>query len=430
MKRLYILIVIYISCLSNSEAQKIRINFDKISSLDDDGFHITILYKKPIENLVLPDIDTTGALFFDLFYSWDIDDDEIISIMVIKEVENDFLYADLNNDEDLTNDISPIKFSTDKNEITLEINYKHDPLQVTRYSLLRTPKIPDSSKNMFFKEDGSLNKRFLELMKSSSDHYSDLNSDKGMLYFDYRITLKYTYFPFENNTIKLGLFDYNNNGIYLDNKDWLMVDLNKDSILTSINTLEVFLLNDIFRIGNQNYKVLNTDKYGNWIELQKTEEKETNYYIRELNETYAENLNVHGQKMELENNLWKKSFININNDSISLKNYSGKYLLLNFWGDWCLPCISEIPDLIKARKTITNNKFEIISFLYTQNLNRAKEVIKKYQMDWNQILLEDQIKEKFKIIQFPTNILIFPDGKSALRFSQIKYDLLQKIITN
>ena len=51
---------------------------------------------------------------------------------------------------------------------------------------------------------------------------------------------------------------------------------------------------------------------------------------------------------------------------IALKNYKGKYVLLDFWASWCGPCRREMPNLVKLYKECKNKDFEIIGISLDQ----------------------------------------------------------------
>jgi hypothetical protein len=102
--------------------QLTRVELTKRTPTDDEGVHVTAFYKEPKEFLIFPEVDRTQALFFDVFYSRDVDDDYTVSALVLKKDDWDELYIDVNNDENLTNDGSPFLFPHNQNEFLYEDN--------------------------------------------------------------------------------------------------------------------------------------------------------------------------------------------------------------------------------------------------------------------------------------------------------------------
>lgn len=48
--------------------------------------------------------------------------------------------------------------------------------------------------------------------------------------------------------------------------------------------------------------------------------------------------------------------------TVSLKQYRGKIVVLNFWASWCPPCLEEFPSLIQLQKDMPNVVILAISF--------------------------------------------------------------------
>ena len=92
-----------------------------------------------------------------------------------------------------------------------------------------------------------------------------------------------------------------------------------------------------------------------------------------------------------------------------------------------MPCRNEIPDLVKASKKY-NTKLKIVSFLKTNNIEKAKELISQSKIDWVQIELDENLENKFKINGFPTNLLLLPDGIKYLREGELNEDFFEKYI--
>ena len=94
---------------------------------------------------------------------------------------------------------------------------------------------------------------------------------------------------------------------------------------------------------------------------------------------------------------------------ISLENFKGKYVLLDFWAEWCAPCIAEFPHLKELYSKTDRTKFEIIGIAGQSTPNGIKRLIEQHELTWSQILSND-IVAMYGITSFPTTILINPDG--------------------
>jgi len=54
----------------------------------------------------------------------------------------------------------------------------------------------------------------------------------------------------------------------------------------------------------------------------------------------------------------------LNGKTVSLEDFKGKVILLNFRATWCPPCCAEIPELIKWQKEYENQGLQIIGITY------------------------------------------------------------------
>ena len=72
------------------------------------------------------------------------------------------------------------------------------------------------------------------------------------------------------------------------------------------------------------------------------------------------------------------------NSEVSFEKFpKDKYVLINFWGTWCKPCIDEIPNLVKFWKE-NKDKIYLISVLYDNEsqIEKARQIIEENGMDW------------------------------------------------
>ena len=78
--------------------------------------------------------------------------------------------------------------------------------------------------------------------------------------------------------------------------------------------------------------------------------------------------------------LFSVSGINYNGKILSLKNYRGKIVLVNFWATWCPPCRDEIPRLEKFYKLHKKDGFAIIGLsVNNQGKNYVLHFIKTFK---------------------------------------------------
>ena len=104
---------------------------------------------------------------------------------------------------------------------------------------------------------------------------------------------------------------------------------------------------------------------------------------------------------------------------VSLDQYKGKVLLLDFWATWCGPCVAELPNVIAAYGKYHSKGFEIVGISLDQP-NQKDKVVKftqDKQMPWRQIYdgkyWQADNAVAFGIQAIPFTLLIGKDGAIA-----------------
>lgn len=99
-----------------------------------------------------------------------------------------------------------------------------------------------------------------------------------------------------------------------------------------------------------------------------------------------------------------------------LSEFRGKYLLLDFWGTWCGPCLAEFPTLRTARERFADRGFEILGIDYEKGgtLEHARAVVKERGVTWPNAApdsVKELVEDVLRITAFPTKILVGSDGR-------------------
>lgn len=100
---------------------------------------------------------------------------------------------------------------------------------------------------------------------------------------------------------------------------------------------------------------------------------------------------------------------------VNLHNYRGKYLLLDFWASWCVPCRAENPNVLMAYQKFKERNFDVLAVSVDKDRKLWLDAIKADRLPWTQIsdlqAFSNQVALKYRINQVPSNYLISPDGK-------------------
>ena len=70
----------------------------------------------------------------------------------------------------------------------------------------------------------------------------------------------------------------------------------------------------------------------------------------------------------------------INGKMVSLKDFRGKVLILDFWATWCPPCRQEIPQFVDLYSQYKEKGFEIIGIALDQE---GEKVVKPFSQNYN-----------------------------------------------
>ena len=102
---------------------------------------------------------------------------------------------------------------------------------------------------------------------------------------------------------------------------------------------------------------------------------------------------------------------------VSLADYRGKYVLVDFWASWCGPCRAENPVVTKVYNEYKGRNFDILGVSLDNEKSRAKWVkaIADDHLAWTQVSdlkgFENAAAQRYAVQSIPQNFLVGPDGK-------------------
>ncbi len=104
---------------------------------------------------------------------------------------------------------------------------------------------------------------------------------------------------------------------------------------------------------------------------------------------------------------------------ISLSDFKGKYLLIDFWASWCVPCRKANPTVVAMFNKYSAKGFTILSVSMDDNKEKWIKAIETDGLTWSHVSTlngwKNPVGKLYAVNSIPHTILIDPDGNIVKR---------------
>ena len=99
---------------------------------------------------------------------------------------------------------------------------------------------------------------------------------------------------------------------------------------------------------------------------------------------------------------------------MSLTDFRGKYVLVDFWASWCRPCRAENPNVVRVYNQYKDKGFEILGVSLDKSKDAWLKAIEQDKLTWKHVsdlkFWQSEAAQLYGVSSIPYTILLDPEG--------------------
>lgn len=104
----------------------------------------------------------------------------------------------------------------------------------------------------------------------------------------------------------------------------------------------------------------------------------------------------------------------VNGKPVSLTDFRGKYVLVDFWASWCQPCRMDNPNVVRAYNEFKDKNFTILGVSLDQSKDAWQKAIQQDNLTWTHVsdlkFWNNAAATQYGVQSIPYNVLVDPQG--------------------
>lgn len=97
---------------------------------------------------------------------------------------------------------------------------------------------------------------------------------------------------------------------------------------------------------------------------------------------------------------------------VTLADYRGKTLMVNFWATWCPPCRAEMPDMEQVYQEAKDTGFVVLAINIQEANQPIQQFVDKYGLTFPILLdVSGEVSQRYGVQSLPTSFFIDPEGR-------------------
>jgi thiol-disulfide isomerase/thioredoxin len=119
-------------------------------------------------------------------------------------------------------------------------------------------------------------------------------------------------------------------------------------------------------------------------------------------------------------------------DSVTLSEFHGKTLIIDFWATWCPPCVFQVPELNKLQAA-HQDAGDLMVIGVAVDVEGAEVVgpwVEENDVQYTIVIGHEDVAQEFGAMGFPTLVVVTPEGRiDSLHMGLIEYEELEELVS-
>jgi peroxiredoxin len=100
---------------------------------------------------------------------------------------------------------------------------------------------------------------------------------------------------------------------------------------------------------------------------------------------------------------------------VSLKDYRGKVVMLEFFASWCAPCRQSAPELTEIHETYKDRGFALIAISVGESPEKVRDFKEEFDIPYTVVIDDMDVNSSYGVMSIPTTLLLDREGNVALK---------------